>query len=64
VRCRDHDEVNIDCGASAEEIRDYIYDIIVPRSISKPSATKISPVPLDTDAWITVRLPSETGRLS
>ena len=59
VKCRNNDTIEIDCDSETEEIRDYIYDIIVPRSISKPSCTQIMPVPIDTGAWITVHLPSD-----
>ena len=54
-----------ECASAADaDIRDYTYEIVVPRTISKPSATMISPVPFDTSAWITVRLPTDIGKLS
>lgn len=46
--CRGFDELEIDCSSPAEEIRDYVYNIKVPRSISKPSCMAVMVIPMST----------------
>ena len=68
AKCRDHNDTlmnKTECAeANDEDIRDYIYDIKVPRLIGKPSATSIQVINYATDSWIEVRLPTDTLRLS
>ena len=63
TRCTSWNDIDVDCATTpAEEIRDHVYKIVVPRSISQPSATDIVPVPIDTLSVITVNLPDSGVR--
>ena len=55
--CIGYEDLEVSCSAAAEEIRDHIYSITVPRSISMASTTQIMAVPLDSWSSIVVTLP-------
>ena len=64
TKCRGYDDIEIDCSSPPDEIRDYVYSIVVPRSISKPSCTAVMVIPTETKAIIRVTLPLQNGLLS
>ena len=55
--CIDYNNATVDCNTEFVEIRDHMYTITVPRSISIPSTTQIMAVPIDTWASLVVTLP-------
>ena len=57
--CIDYNNSTIDCNAAADEIRDHMYTITVPRSIGIASTNQIMAVPIDTRSSLVVRLPEE-----
>ena len=50
TKCRNYFDSEIDCSSTTDAIRDYVYSIVVPRSISRPSATAVMVVPTETTA--------------
>ena len=57
--CINYFNDTIDCSANPDEIRDHMYTITVPRSISMASTSQIMAVPIDTWASLVVTLPEE-----
>ena len=59
-KCRGHDDLEIaDCEAElgTGNIRDYVYTIEVPRSISRATCSDGMPIPVYTSSDVQLRLP-------
>ena len=55
--CRGYDDIEIDCESPAEEIRDYRYKIVIPRSISKPSVLRVITLAINTTSIVNFTTP-------
>ena len=57
--CRDQDDIEADCANATASIRDHVYTITIPKSISGPSTTSIQLARLDTQSDLSYILPSD-----